>query len=69
MQFYSNFAYGPAIATEFAMLQHLEELDTQGSVYDATDQLSPSLLQKARERFPARLCRYLRSVRVRLSRS
>uniref|UniRef100_A0A0K3CQI5 BY PROTMAP: gi/472584225/gb/EMS21831.1/ transcription factor [Rhodosporidium toruloides NP11] gi/647394449/emb/CDR35679.1/ RHTO0S01e04720g1_1 [Rhodosporidium toruloides] n=1 Tax=Rhodotorula toruloides TaxID=5286 RepID=A0A0K3CQI5_RHOTO len=66
LELYCNFAYGPAIAAEFAILQHLEGLDRQGlaRAYDLADQISPSLLSTARARFPVRLCRYLRDIRT-----
>ncbi|BGO94985.1 hypothetical protein NBRC10512_006829 [Rhodotorula toruloides] len=66
LEFYCNFAYGPAIAAEFAILQHLEELDQHDSAHACSpaDQISPSLLSTARARFPVQLCRYLRDVRT-----
>lgn len=52
------------------MLQHLEDLDKRDAahVFDLSDYLSQSLLETARQRFPIRLCRYLRAVRVRPTR-
>ncbi|BGO94984.1 hypothetical protein NBRC10512v2_006780 [Rhodotorula toruloides] len=66
LELYCNFAFGPAIAAEFAMLQHLEDLDKRDAahVFDLSDYLSQSLLETARQRFPIRLCRYLRAVRT-----
>ncbi|PRQ72139.1 hypothetical protein AAT19DRAFT_9478 [Rhodotorula toruloides] len=48
------------------MLQHLENLDKRytAHVFDMSDILSQSLLETARQRFPVRLCRYLRAVRT-----
>ncbi|BGP34838.1 hypothetical protein JCM10296v2_006662 [Rhodotorula toruloides] len=66
LELYCKFAYGPAIAAEFAILQHFEELDKRGlaRACDLADQISPSLLSTARARFPFRLCRYLRDIQT-----
>ncbi|BGP27147.1 hypothetical protein JCM10295v2_006111 [Rhodotorula toruloides] len=66
IELYCNFACGPAIAAEFAMLQHLEDLASSSPAlaYDLPDHRMPSLLDMARLRFPVELCQYLLAVRT-----